>query len=244
MDQPKELFPHLQTWVALQKGMTDVTRWGKYRQVYPGARRQTNNEHVTSFTWHGILFLPRIKARHPSFDGELFLASLSSHDHGEAIEKMDVAYSDKTTAQDVREYNAFMSCLANLPKESAVYAERAFLLQQVEKSWEGFPNGAVRVLEELKKEHLVEARFFQGIERYDYLSYAMEHPAEHGMLIWVLRNNALKLDNLAKIEPGFGEIVWTPAHSRWAEDILQKYEYFITEDEAMAEAALRRAEIA
>lgn len=233
------LFPQLRQWISLQEGMTAVIRWGKYRKVYPKVRRQTNAEHTLAILWSALVLLPLIKQRHPNFDGELFLAAVLCHDFGEGVRKLDVDLKDKTSQQDVDEYLAYAGFIKELDPASKAYALRAFLLQQVEKNWEGFPPEAIEVLKELKATRPLESKFIRGLEYYDYACSAMAHPAEHAMLIWVLRNGAAKLNQLADDEPSFRQIVWTLDHSRWAEDLLQEYEFLITEDDAVEEARLR-----
>lgn len=233
------LFPFLSVWTMLQRSMSAVFRWGKYRKVFPTARLQSNTEHTLAFMATATTLIPRLKHFYPRLDGELLLTAILWHDSGEGVLKQDIAYADKSSLQDVREYLAFDHSISDLSPTEVYCLRRAFLLQQVEKSWEGFPPEAVVILNDLRATRRMESRIFRGLEYADYIFFTMEQAEalrDPTMLIWTLRNCATKLDEVSENCYGLRQLVWTQEHSRWAAELLVEYAHIPTEDVLVAQA--------
>jgi hypothetical protein len=73
----------------------------------------------------------------------------------------------------------------------------------------------------------METLAFEGIERWDYILYALEQYRERGnekILVQTLRHQIKPLNVLARELPGFGDVIWTTDILSWAHQFLASHE--------------------
>ncbi len=216
----------LDVWRAGQTGLPEATRWKKFIKSGRGARPQNSLQHTHAITFLAIVLSKRLR-RYTSLDTELIFTAVHVHDHGEGETELDVLYIDKDAALDLREYEVFARRFSQLPDDEFVLFQRAFLLQFCLKEWGHFPRETRSALKELAEQHRTEALFFEAVERWDYVIYALEQFQERGnkvILIQTLRHQVQHLDRLARDLPGFGDEVWTEDVRAWFQALLDQHE--------------------
>lgn len=199
-------------WKSGQTQLPQVVRWSKdlADTAHGGARRQDTLAHSYSLTLLGLILLDTLKD-HVSLDAHLVTTSFLVHDHGEGELSRDVLYDQKTEQGDLDEYVAFKNRFEALGTAYPFF-EQAFLLQFARKSPPSFPADAQHVMQELLAAKHAECLFFDVVERFDYVLYALEQYVERNnehILARVLTRQMPHLRTLAQEFPGF-DTVWTP----------------------------------
>ncbi|MBI1754888.1 hypothetical protein HYR65_01225 [Candidatus Azambacteria bacterium] len=133
---------------------------------------------------------------------------------------------DKSADGDLKKYVAFKRRYERIDSGGFEFLHKAYLLQYALKNSECFPLRARIIMNELSRQHALEALAFEGVERRDYVLYALEQWREHKnekILAQTLRNQVLHLDRLTKDLPGFGKVVWVKDGRAWAADFLKTH---------------------
>jgi len=145
-------------------------------------------------------------------DELLLTRCIEHHDEPEGVLGTDVPVGLKQVSDDLIEYLIFEELYKPLGPVVWTELQRPFLLQFCLDIPECFPEDAREIMSQLAKENLHDALFFQGVQMYDYLFYAFECFAEHGIaeiMDDVSANQVPKLDKIASQLPGFRKVVWT-----------------------------------
>ncbi len=204
-----------------------VIRWSKYlNNPDKPIREQNTLQHTFGLSLLGTIFSIRMLSHHPGFDRGLFLTSLLVHDMGEGELGRDVLFHNKKPEDDVREYQAFMKLIADIPTDDRDYLQRAFLLQYAKASNPEFPKQDAAALRELWEENRREVQAFRAIEYWDYIMFCVEQWTElgnHSLLSELLTNHKPALDQLAHDLPGFGAEFWTPEVQAWAVRFMEDH---------------------
>jgi len=213
-------------WKSGQVGLPQVIRWDGYVQdtEHGGARAQDTLAHSYSLTVLGLMLMEQLPL---AIDKHLMTTSFLVHDHGEGELGRDILYAQKTEQGDLDEYSAFQKRFSVLG-DVYPFFERAFLIQFALKAPKSFPPDAQRVMRMLVRENETECLFFDAIERFDYLLYALEQYEERGntkILVHVLRKQLPHLRRLADVLPAFSN-VWTPNTESLCKAFLAEYEGF------------------
>jgi 5'-deoxynucleotidase YfbR-like HD superfamily hydrolase len=199
-------------WQSGQVQLPQVVRWSKdvADTKNGGARRQDTLAHSYSLTLLGLILLDTLKD-HVSLDTHLTTTSLLVHDHGEGELARDILYDQKTEQGDLDEYLAFKKRFEALGSAYPFF-ERAFLVQFARKAPPSFPTDAQTVMKDLVETKFHECLFFDVVERFDYLLYALEQYVDRNnahILARVLTRQMPHLHRLAEELPGF-DTIWTP----------------------------------
>lgn len=211
-------------WKSGQIGLPQVIRWDGYVQdaEHGGARTQDTLAHSYSLTMLGLILMEQLPL---TVDKHLMTTSFLVHDHGEGELGRDILYAQKTEQGDLDEYLAFKKRFSILG-DTYSFFERAFLIQFALKAPTSFPPDAQRIMQTLEKENGTECLFFDAVERFDYLLYALEQYEERGntrILVHVLRKQLPHLSRLAGALPAFSN-TWTPNTESLCKAFLAEYE--------------------
>ena len=214
-------------WTSGQVGLPQVERWSTHKtedNEHGGIRSQNSLQHTYSLALLGSMLIQSARPYHSGLDEVLLLNALLVHDHGEAELGRDVVYINKYDQADLDEYGAFCKRYRKLPQTLFAFYHEAFLLQFANQKPIRFPLKARKVMNYLRSQKQTECKFFEFIERWDYLVYALEQYIQRGnekILVQVLRHQFPKLEKLAQDVPACKELVWTPAVSEWCSEFMQ-----------------------
>lgn len=211
-------------WKSGQIGLPKVIRWDGYVQdaEHGGARAQDTLAHSYSLTVLGLMLMEQLPL---PIDKHLMATSFLVHDHGEGELGRDILYAQKTEQGDLDEYSAFQKRFSVLG-DVYPFFERAFLIQFALKAPTSFPPDAQRVMSTLAERNKTECLFFDAVERFDYLLYALEQYEERGntkILVHVLRKQLPHLSRLVGVLPAFSSI-WTPDTESLCKAFLAEHE--------------------
>lgn len=218
----------IDVWKSGQISLPGVIRWSKYSNTEKdgGARVQNSLQHSYSLTILGRVITHKLKP-YVSIDESLLMTALLVHDHGEGEIQKDTLYIDKTVKGDVDEYIAFQKRYGSLGVDLYAEFERAFLLQFALKDSSAFPVSARDIMKDISSQNRNECLMFDGVERIDYLLYAVEQYMDRSnekILVQTLRHQVSHLDRLAGELTGFGEAIWTQDLRKSLQDFLGRYE--------------------
>ena len=107
--------------------------------------------------------------------------------------------------------------------QSAAKKKYAYLLQFAYEFPQNFPEEALEVMREIRKNHMNEAIIFSFIERYDYVQYTLEHfqktddPIPLQML---LRSYMSKFDAYVELVPELS-FIWSPGFKARCQKVLE-----------------------
>ncbi len=216
LNTPTIFGPSYVAWRKLQHGQEEIIRFGKYREHFEGVmRHQNGHEHRCSVSFLFQVMMARIRP-YCALDELLLTRCINHHDEPEGISKTDLPANLKTDLDDLNEYYIFERLYEPIGDVFWKEMRRAFLLQFCLKNPPCFPADAKRVMEELARHNRDEALFFDGVQRLDYMYYALECFHERGIvriLKEVSEHQIDALDRIAKELRGFGKVVWTPEMS-------------------------------
>ncbi|MEK7625056.1 MAG: hypothetical protein AAB467_01755 [Patescibacteria group bacterium] len=202
--------------------MPEVVRWGPYHELQH-TRRQDDLQHSYSLVVFTMNFIDQLDLHlYLKLEPKLLLRAVTFHDHGEAELKRDILLSNKSDAEDLREYLAFVIRFGGLKRFDLYH--KAFLLQFVPKRPANFPPEAQAIMDQLAEEKRYEVLSFQAIENLDYLLYAIEQRVTMGnrdCLAQVFMNTKPKLDALSQVLPGLKQEFWTPGLITWCEEMVK-----------------------
>ena len=201
-------------WRQPQLDLPDVFRWGKFSNTdYKHLLRSQNTlQHTYAMLYLCDVLTTRLES-HVRLDEALLFRACYLHDVGEGLRHLDVCYDDKQNNDDLEEYRAFVKSFCEFDRLIWPKYHRAFLLQFVQSCPVEFPQEAISIIEDLRKNNYYEVLAFKAIERWDYLFYPLEHSSEDAclhLLKAVARNQVPKLNEIADQLPGFREEIWTP----------------------------------
>ncbi|MFA6432768.1 MAG: hypothetical protein WCV82_03085 [Candidatus Paceibacterota bacterium] len=221
------LGPSYRTWRRLQHGQEKITRFNRYLDVFGHKmRHQNGDQHRASVCFLFTDAMIRM-SEYCELDQLLLTRCINHHDEPEGITGIDTPCIHKTDNDDLVEYLVF-ACLYE-QQGPLVWKEmqRSFLLQFCLTNPACFPDDARQVMADLARTRRHEALFFEGVQRVDYLYYAYECFAEHGIvrILHEVANNQLdRLDTIADQLPGFRQVVWTAERS----DFLNRFVVLMT----------------
>lgn len=197
-------------WLALQRGQEKVIRFGQFAHTMPYIRKQNGHEHncSVSFLCRAILVALRPFV---TLDEAFIMESCRIHDIPEGLLGRDIVGPLKSDEHEREEYEAFRNLFFPLGEDFWNDAHRHFLLQYVRKDHGFLPDDAKAIVQELALDKHMEAAVWDGIERIDYLYYAYECSREHHeqlVIGEVVERQFAKIDEIARLVPGFGPVVW------------------------------------
>jgi 5'-deoxynucleotidase YfbR-like HD superfamily hydrolase len=201
-----------------------VYRWSRLGK---GVRRQDVLQHSYSITILARIIVEKL-SYYLDLDKDLITTAFLVHDHGEGELKRDICQGNKNkngNDDDLREYFAFIKRYEQLEPEVFHVFHRAFLLQFCVKDYDGFPEEAVEIMDELILTNYFEALTFRAVELMEYLLYVMEQDKKGnrpGLLLEIHDSNFPELEGIMKNLPGFYEEIWTEEVSSFFEAYLRK----------------------
>lgn len=231
---PKRQYPNpvlqniLPVW-KIQSKFSKIIRWKEWlvRLGKKLVRRQTCTEHVLSIEFVARYIVDLYTTLSPeSVDRVLILDTVHFHDYGEPLRKRDILATKKKDTDDRDEYLAFIAFISNLPKPLFTQYQRAFLLQFCLENAECFPEEAREIMANLKKNKYREAVFFQFIEHWDYLLYAVEQYQERKnteILAEVIERSRRMTNDFKETIPELFEVFLDPATLAWEEEFLKQH---------------------
>jgi hypothetical protein len=215
-------------WLKLQSGQENVIRWGPFLnspKIGRRIRRQNGHEHRCSVVFLAIRWLIAIRP-YVTLDELLVTWCFENHDVPEGISGIDTPAPLKTDSDDLKEYLIFQELCRPLGKSEWLELERSFLLQFAIENPSCFPAHARKVMDALAKEKRNEALFFDGVQRFDYLHYALECLVERNVpdvLATISPRQCEKLDSIAKELPGFSEVIWIPRRAKFFRKLIGEF---------------------
>ncbi len=220
-------------WLMVQKDLSEVERWGPFRDNNKKLRSQSVLHHQYSICMILVPVLSELRDYYPKLDSELVKDAFILHDIPECLLdlKQDIPSNEKRDHHDIAEYNAFVKCFLNGHKPSFDHLHRAYLLQFGSKSKElisELPSQAQIIVRNLQRSHPYEVSFFPAFEHFEYLFYAYEGFAHHGdevIFINVLRNQFPRLVKHAESIKGYREVLFPPHFEEAIKGYLDKYKH-------------------
>ena len=200
-----------------------VYRWSRLGK---GVRQQDVLQHSYSITILAKIIIEKLNFS-LGLDEDLIITAFLVHDHGEGELKRDICsgYKNKKgNDDDLQEYFAFVKRYKALDPEIFYVFHRAFLLQFCLKDRSGFPDDAIKIMDDLRNINYFEALLFRGIELVEYLLYAMEQDKKGnrpGFLLEVYKSCLPEIEEISAKLPGFSEEVWTDEVSAFFEAYLR-----------------------
>ncbi len=214
MKNDSVLNPTFSVWRRLQQGQEKIHRFGQHLanpETGHLLRLQNGHEHCCSVGFLARYYLIKMR-QYIELDEALIMNCFRIHDIPEGILLIDVAAHLKVDNDDLNEYLAFEKLMKPLGADVWAEEQRVFLLQFCLINPTCFPADARIVMSKLLKSHGLEALFFDGLQRFDYLYYAYEALIEKevsSVLAQVAFHQIPHLDRVASKLPGFREAVWT-----------------------------------
>lgn len=220
-------------WLLVQKDLSEVERWGPFRDRNKNLRSQSVLHHQYSICVILVPILLQLKNYYPRLDSELVKDAFTYHDIPECLlnRMQDVPSHEKNDEHDMIEYKAFIKLFLDGHKPSFDYLHRVYLLQFCSKSKElisQLPSNAQMIVRDLQMSHPYEVNLFPALEHYEYMYYAYEGFLNHKdeiILTNVLRSQFPRLVKHSQIIPGFKEVLFPQHFEDAARDFLEKHKH-------------------
>ena len=126
----------------------------------------------------------------------------------------------------MEEYLLFVKYYSHFSKDIYEIKEYAYLLQYALKENDLFPQDARVVMNNIVKNHLIEAMVFEVLESWEYIFYAYEsfiYQGDDYILTQVLRRQMPSLQKYALVIRGFREEIFTKEFEKWAQDFIDAH---------------------
>ncbi|MFA6315374.1 MAG: hypothetical protein WC648_03365 [Candidatus Paceibacterota bacterium] len=212
-----------QVWLRLQSGQEKVVRFGQYVKMFDGKlRHQTGYDHASSINFLCMTYLLQMRP-YIRLDELLITRACQIHDIPEGLLERDIPLPFKKGHEDLEEYKAFRDAFEALGIELWSEYHRCFLLQWALEDHPDLPPDARKILLTLRNSNQAEALFFEGLQKIDYLYYAVECEKEHGInrvLQDITKQHFGRIEEISEELRGFGEVVWTTKRRLYFESYL------------------------
>ncbi len=220
-----KLFP---LWYSLQTDLFEIKRWSRYVERNENLRVQSVLHHQYSVISVVDVVLPVLKKYIPDLDELLVLRAYLIHDQPEGFSKrkFDCLSTQKTQEKDLEEYLLFVKYYSHFSKDIYEIKEYAYLLQYALKENDLFPQDARVVMNNIVKNHIIEAMVFEVLESWEYIFYAYEsfiYQGDDYILTQVLRRQMPSLQKYALVIRGFREEIFTKEFEKWAQDFIDAH---------------------
>jgi len=216
IDKKNPLLELIKLSQTLAKGEINLGKVGRWASFNPDQRRgQTTLQHSFSICLLATTIIDALRPYYPKLDGELLLRAFVVHDWGEGENGRDKPAPEKTTTDDLAEYQSFVDSFSSIKNFDSLH--RAFLLQYCYNyedliNHAGFSKLASEILIRLVTNNYYEGIIFRIIEIWEYLIYGLEMYYDFSnseIIKEVIHNNLKKLDLYAEIVTGFKERIYT-----------------------------------
>ncbi len=215
-------------WRRVQHGPEKIIRWKAARKRISGLRPQSLYAHQVSIKFFARNAIVEMRP-YVKMDESLAMGCVDVHDTPEGVRGEDKPAYLKTALDDLAEYETFMELCGGLSTPAWRTFQRQYLLQHALDNPRCFPKDARRVMHELKRNHLNEALFFQGVQMVDYILFGLEGYRERkkpDLVAELATAYRQPLEKIARRLPGFREVVWTKERADFFSSFIGKSHRF------------------